>query len=61
VLVQQFIEQWARAHEDLHPAVAQVDATGDVGRQPGVRYWPHNPWTHHPMGQSGDWATSAGR
>ena len=25
-LVRQFIELWARGHDDLYPAVAQVDA-----------------------------------
>jgi len=54
-LVRQFIEMWARGHEDLYPSVAQVDAEGAVGLQAGIRYWPHDPWTHDPMRQSTAW------
>ena len=31
-LVQQYIEAWARSHNDLYPAVAEVDREGSVGR-----------------------------
>ena len=54
-LVRQFIEMWARGHDDLYPSVAQVDAEGAVGLQAGIRYWPHDPWTHEPMKQSTAW------
>lgn len=54
-LVQQYIEMWARTHDDLYPSVGQVNETGEVGQQPGIVYWPHDPWLHEGMKQSGSW------
>ena len=54
-LVRQFIELWARGHDDLYPTVAEVDAAAAVGEQEGIGYWPHDPWTHQPMKQSKAW------
>jgi hypothetical protein len=54
-LVQQYIEMWARAHDDTYPPVAAVHEAGSVGQQAGIVYWPHNPWGHNPMAQSTEW------
>jgi hypothetical protein len=54
-LVRQFIEMWARAHDDTYPTVDQVDRDGSVGRQDNISYWPHDPWFHTPMAQSTRW------
>ncbi len=54
-LIQQYIEMWARGHDDLYPSVSQVAANAAVGLQPGIPYWPHDPWFHEPMKQSTRW------
>jgi hypothetical protein len=60
-LLQQYVEQWARAHQGVFPQVADLAAGGAVGLQPGAPIWPQNPWTHAAMTQSaasGDFAYS---
>jgi hypothetical protein len=54
-LVQQYIEMWARGHDDVYPPATKVDASRSVGQQPGITYWPHDPWRHEPMKQSTAW------
>lgn len=55
-LVQRFIEQWVRSHGGTAPAPSQVAADAAVGAQPGIAWWPHDPWTHQPMGQGDGWS-----
>lgn len=50
-LVQQFIELWARRHDDVYPAAGEVARHGGVGEQAGMPYWPSNPWNHAPLTQ----------
>lgn len=54
-LIQQYIRRWAQAHAGLYPPPPAVSADGAVGRQVGAGAWPHNPWVHLPMAQSGAW------
>lgn len=55
-LVQRFIEQWASSHAGVAPDPSLVDAEAAVGLQPGVGWWPHNPWTHEQMKQGTGWS-----
>ena len=54
-LVQQYIEKWSRSHGHTYPDPAQVDANGSVGKQSGIFYWPHDPWTHQGMANRHAW------
>lgn len=54
-LVRQLVQQWARAHRGLYPPASEVAADGAVGLQDGIKYWPHNVWTHQPMAISSSW------
>ena len=52
---------WAGAHAGAFPAAADVTSGGPVGLQPGVPFWPQNPWAHAAMTQGltrGDFAYS---
>ena len=60
-LLQQYLEQWARAHSATYPEAADVSSGGPVGLQPGVPIWPQSPWAHAAMTQgqaAGDFAYS---
>jgi hypothetical protein len=54
-LLQYFADLWARRHGGRSPAPDQMAFDAGVGRQAGVSWWPHNPWTHEPMRQGSDW------
>ena len=56
-LVQQYIEKWSRSHGNKYPDPAQVDTKGSVGQQDGIFFWPHNPWTHHPIANLPTWGS----
>jgi hypothetical protein len=50
-LLQQYVDDYAQAHQGAFPQTVDVAAGGAVGRQPGVPIWPQNPWTHVAMTQ----------
>ena len=60
-LLQRFADQWARDHSGQAPAGAQMAFDAAVGTQPGVSWWPHDPWDHENMHQGTDWADFAYR
>jgi hypothetical protein len=55
-LIQRFIEQWIRSHGGVAPKPAQVAADGAVGKQGGIAWWPHDPWTHKPIARGRGWS-----
>lgn len=55
-LVQRYVDQWIVGHNGELPPREQVAADGAVGRQRGVGWWPHDPWTHEPMRQGTGWS-----
>ena len=54
-LLQYFADLWARRHGGQSPAADQMAFDAGVGKQSGVSWWPHNPWTHEPMQQGTGW------
>jgi hypothetical protein len=50
-LLQRYIELWALTNGGVYPIGDEIRRHGAVGEQPGMAYWPSNPWTHDPMTQ----------
>ena len=55
-LLQSFADQWARNHGGQAPTAAQMAFNAAVGTQPGISWWPHNPWNHQKLHQGTDWS-----
>jgi len=55
-LIQYFADQWARHHGGQAPTAEQMASDAAVGKQSGVSWWPHDPWTHQKMHQGTGWA-----
>ena len=54
-LLKFYADLWARRHGGRSPAAGQMAFDAGVGKQSGVSWWPHNPWTHEPMHQGTGW------
>jgi len=48
-LLQRYIELWALTNGGVYPLGEEVHRHGAVGEQPGMAYWPSNPWNHDPV------------
>jgi len=48
-LLQRYIELWALTNGGVYPLGEEIRRHGAVGDQPGMAYWPSNPWNHDPM------------